>query len=229
MSKYNTIFAISQEPLILQFSYGVEHANTYVVMENNHALVIDSCSKAITKELRTRCIIPDYLILTHEHCDHLWGLNAIRDAFQNIKVIAQKNCSEAIGNPKKNKAKQYHIYTTLRFGEEYYNEEAINMNYSCKPADIVFDEEEKFTWHGWKVYICHAPGHSPGSVLVSIQGIGIFSGDTILLEDTFLKFDGGDEEEFNCITMPIIRRIPDSTRIFPGHGDVFRMGECRYR
>ena len=49
----------------------------------------------------------------------------------------------------------------------------------------------------------------------------VFSGDTLLNEDTFLKFDGGDEDLFAFVTVPIINRIEDDVKILPGHGGPF--------
>ena len=227
MPELNGISTLSEKPVILQFSYGIEKANTYVIEDNGHAVIIDACSKAVAEELKRRNVTPDYLILTHEHCDHLWGVNAIRSAFPNVQVVAQEYCNEAIGDPKRNKAKQYHIYATLRFGEEYQNEEAKNRKYACAAAEITFKEKLELTWCGYDIVFCHTPGHSPGSMLINIDGVGIFSGDSILQEETFLKFDGGDVNAFNSITLPVIESIPDKTVVFPGHGKVIQMREWR--
>ena len=217
----------SGESAIIQLSHGVEKANTYIIEDNGHAVIIDACSEEVAEELKRRKLSPDYLILTHEHCDHLWGVNAIRSLFPQIKVVAQNYCSEAIGDSKRNKAKQYHIYATLRFGEGYRNEEAKNRKYACVPAEIQFEEKLDLTWHNYSFEISHAPGHSPGSVLIHMKGVGVFSGDSILQEETFLKFDGGDEIVFNSVTLPQIQKISGDASIFPGHGDAFKMREWR--
>ena len=122
MLELNTAEAVCKDPVILQFSYGVEQANTYILVYGNHAIVVDVCSKDVAEELKSRELTPDYVILTHEHVDHLWGLNALREQFPDAKVIAQERCSDAIGDSKTNKAAQYRIYATLRFGESYQND-----------------------------------------------------------------------------------------------------------
>ena len=223
MTDLYTTAVESKPPLIHQLAYGVERANTYIIDDTGHALVIDACSEAVSEELQRMRIIPDYLILSHEHCDHLWGVNAIRSAFPNIQVIAQEYCSEAIGDPNRNKSKQYHIYMTLRYGEEYRNDEARHRTYTCAPADIVFKKDFGLTWRGYEIEFHHAPGHSPGSLLIYYKGIGVFSGDSILQDETFTKFDDGDETAFNNITLPMITKIPGEIVVYPGHGDVFQM------
>lgn len=184
-------------------------------------LVVDVCSKSVAEELKSREFMADYVILTHEHVDHLWGLNALKEQFPDVKVIAQETCSKAIGNSKTNKAAQYRIYATLRFGESYQNDEAKNRKYCCGPAEITFSDFYNFEWKGHTFRLVHLPGHSPGSCLIFMDEKIVFSGDTLLNEDTFLKFDGGDEMLFSTVTVPIINSIKDELQIFPGHGETF--------
>lgn len=227
MPELNEISRLSGKPATIQLSYGTEKANTYIIEDNKHAIIIDACSEEVAEELKRRKLSPDYLLLTHEHCDHLWGVNAIRSMFPNIRVIAQKSCSAAIGDPKWNKAKQYHIYATLRFGKCYQNEEVRNRKFSCAPAEIEFAKKLKLTWRSYEIELRHAPGHSPGSVFINMKDVGVFSGDSILQEETFLRFDGGDNAAFNSVTLPQIQRISGDTLVFPGHGDAFPMREWK--
>lgn len=215
------MLGVSEMLEIIQLSYGVEQANTYVLVYRKYALVIDVCSESVIEVMKSRNLTPDYVILTHEHVDHLWGLNALRKQFPDVKIITQESCSNAIGNPKLNKATQYRIYATLRFGENYQNEEAKNRKYCCSPADITFPESYDFEWKGHHFRLIHTPGHSPGSCLIFLDEGMVFSGDTILNEVTFLRFDGGDETLFSTITVPIIRAIRPDVQIFPGHGKSF--------
>lgn len=220
--KLNVVSIVCKDPYVIQLSYGMEQANTFILIsKNRRAIVIDVCSKNVADELINRDLIPDYVILTHEHVDHLWGLNDLRDKFPKIKVIAHKCCSAAIGDAKINKAAQYRIYAILRFGESYKNAEAENRKYFCEPADIIFKNKYEFQWQNSRIRVVHTPGHSLGSCLIYINEDMVFSGDTILNEDTFLKFDGGDEELFSKITLPIISTIKPNVKIFPGHAMSF--------
>lgn len=216
-----TLSEVQENPSILRLSYGMEQANTYLLISQGHAIVLDVCSKDVMDELIKRSLIIDYVILTHEHVDHLWGLNAIRERFPNVKVIAQAECSKAIGNPKTNRASQYWIYAILRFGKNYRNPEAQNRKYSCGPADIIFDEAYELKWRDNNIRLLHTPGHSPGSCICFINDSVLFSGDTMLNEDTFLNFDGGDAYKFSSITFPIIETVQNEVRILPGHGEPF--------
>ena len=151
MTELRTVQTVSETPEIIQLPYGIEQANTYLVVEDTHVAVIDVCSASAVGEIKDRGLVPDYVLLTHEHVDHLWGLNVIREAFPNVKVIAQKRCGSAIQNPKTNKASQYRIYAILRFGEGYINKEAENRKYCCDRAEIEFDDSYKFEWNGHRI------------------------------------------------------------------------------
>lgn len=221
MPDLNSSRTVNGNPEIIQLSYGMEQANTYLIVEDGNAVVIDACSASAVEEIKARGVTPDYIFLTHEHVDHLWGLKAIRDSYPAAEVIAQKECSISIQNPKTNKAAQYRIYAILRFGEAYQNKEAENRKYACKPADVEFGDSYELNWRGHKISVLHTPGHSPGSCIVFFDDEFAFSGDTILNEDTFLKFDGGDVEQFSTVTVPIIDCIKDEMKILPGHGEPF--------
>ena len=224
-----SVSEVGKDPEIIQLSYGMESANTYLIVSRGHAVIVDVCSEDVRDELIRRGLIPDYVILTHEHVDHLWGLNAVRREYPDLKVIAQEQCSMAIGNPKANKAAEYHIYAVLRFGSDYNNKEALNRSYCCRRAEVEFENSYVFNWENYSVEVIHTPGHSPGSCLVFFNNDRVFSGDTMLNEDTFLRFNGGDEEQFTTVTIPVINAIKPDADIFPGHGLPFRNNNWRKR
>lgn len=218
MTKLSTAETDCQGLRLLRLTYGIEQANTYLLVSGRHALMIDACASDVVDELISRNLEPDYVILTHEHVDHLWGLNALRARFPRIKVIAQAECSKAIGDPKSNKAAQYRIYAVLRFGKDYENDEAKNRAYRCAPAEIVFEDVYEFAWRGFCIRLLHTPGHSPGSSIAVLDEKFIFSGDTMLNEDTFLAFDGGNADQFSAVTLPRISGLREDAQVFPGHG-----------
>lgn len=221
MSKQYHEVEMCRNPFILQLSCGMEQANTYVLGSNGHAIIIDACSKRIVDELYARNIDPDYVILTHEHADHIWGLNCLRENFPKIKVIAHGECSKSITNSNMNKAAHYKVYATLRFGEAYHNSEAENRKYYCKQADIMFADSYEFQYQEYRLRVVHTPGHSPGSCMIFLGESIVFSGDTMLNEDTFLKFEGGNEDDYFKITLPLLKNIEKKVKIFPGHGKPF--------
>ena len=54
----------------------------------------------------------------------------------------------------------------------------------------------------------------------------LFSGDYMILgEETTLRLRGGNADDYEKLTMPILERIPDGRKICPGHGPSYVKGE----
>ena len=71
-------------------------------------------------------IYPSYIILTHEHFDHILGANSLKEIY-NSKIVCSEICSELISNSKKNLSLFYK-----------------NLDYKIKQVDILF-RAKKFT------------------------------------------------------------------------------------
>ena len=46
-------------------------------------------------------LVPQYIILTHEHFDHCWGVNELVEKYQ-IPIICSELCAECIRYEKRN-------------------------------------------------------------------------------------------------------------------------------
>lgn len=104
-------------------------------------------------------------------------------------------------------AAQYYIYVVIRYRSSYENEEAYNWKYCCEPVDNIFTDCYEFRWCDHSVKLYHSPGHRDGSSIIFPDNDFVFSGDTMLEEDIFLKFDGGDEKQFISLTLPLLNKI----------------------
>jgi hydroxyacylglutathione hydrolase len=85
-------------------------------------------------------------------------------------------------------------------------------------ADIMLNNTDYVNFGPARASVIHTPGHTPGSICLKI-GNALISGDTI--------FPGGPGHtdtpyDFKAIIGSLVSRIfvlPDSTEIFPGHGE----------
>ncbi len=68
-----------------------------------------------------------------------------------------------------------------------------------------------------RVRVLHAPGHTQDH-LVLVIGDALFAGDTLLI-DTIARADflGGDARVLFDTLQRLLRELPDTTRLFPGH------------
>ena len=209
------------------FQFTIEDNRAYIIQEAGHAILVDAPSMELVEIIRGKGCVLDYIFLTHEHCDHLWGLNAVRNAFHPC-VIATDTASEAIGNYRTNRASVHHIYITMRFGATASRDCTPNPKMICDRAEMEFSGKLHLKWIGHDVTFYSTPGHSKGSGIMLIDQHDLFSGDTMLKgQSVFTMFEGGDLIEYRCITLPILRSFTEGIHVYPGHGDDFLLSEYR--
>ena len=116
------------------YSFYPIDARMYILIEKNKALIVDPCvsedAKALLKESGVEQLL---VLLTHEHYDHISGVNWLRDNFEDVHVLCSKICGDLIQKPNKNLSSFYEI---LFMGKDEKTREYVrNMNvepYSCK-------------------------------------------------------------------------------------------------
>lgn len=186
-------------------------SNCYIVVdeESKHCLCIDPASEKSDREIayiENRGLQLDYIILTHEHTDHTWGVNALLKQYPMAKVICSSLCRDAL--PKEAKA----------YFQLYYDD----PNYCYNVARVDSTTEElggQMEWNSHKVVFISTPGHSPGSVCIAIENI-LFGGDTLMPFKPFIKKrNGGSVEQFQNSVNAIKARYSGGTLVYPGHGD----------
>lgn len=125
---------------IKSYSFYPIDAKMYLLVENHRAVILDPCVSEEAKEyLQSENVEEIIVLLTHEHYDHISGINWLRESFKRTKVICSEACGAALGNPHKNLSEYYEI---LFSGKDEKTQEYVkNMNiqpYSCK-ADEIFN------------------------------------------------------------------------------------------
>ena len=84
------------------FVSGFLDTNTYLLEEDKHLLIIDPADHAAVLD-RCKAAKNVTVLLTHEHFDHIIGLNRIRDCCaSSCVVIAAATCSERMQDTKAN-------------------------------------------------------------------------------------------------------------------------------
>ncbi len=67
--------SISNMPAVIQphcITDPLTQSNCYILTAESHALIIDpNCYQEIHSYLASHQLVPEYIILTHEHCDHI--------------------------------------------------------------------------------------------------------------------------------------------------------------
>jgi hydroxyacylglutathione hydrolase len=148
-------------------------------------------------------LVPDYIFLTHEHFDHLCGVNKLKDSY-GCKIVCSKLCSDKIVDRKKNMSVFYD-----------------QIGFQSYPADIFLEDiNNKLVWNDIEFEFTKC------SVCISVEN-KLFTGDTIIKDHkTVIKFPGGSKEELlNTLDHLFLKFRDKNTLVFPGHGECFLLEE----
>lgn len=198
----------------------------YLLVENKSALLIDaSCEKkVIDKEIPEECCI-DYILLTHEHYDHVAYLNELR-AYPGAKVVGSLACAKAIALPSRNLARYYNMLLELTPYNNRIDLEKVDIKFSAQ-IDIMFDKRLRILWQGHNIDFYACPGHSAGSTCILIDNTFLFSGDTIIPNTkTFTKLPGGSRKDYLQTKKEYLDYLPKDIEVFPGHLNSFILSTC---
>jgi glyoxylase-like metal-dependent hydrolase (beta-lactamase superfamily II) len=175
------------------------------------AVAIDpgfGAAASMTDFLRAGQLTLEYIILTHEHIDHIANLNELRETHR-CPVIASSLCSEHITQGKKN-------LSVFQLG----------CAYETAPADILHQaQRSQHLWAGHGVSIHSSPGHTDASVCIQVAD-GIFTGDTLIWDEkTVVKLPTGSRAKLEKTFAWLFSEFAPPTLVFGGHGRAFRLEE----
>lgn len=200
-----------------------EHTGSccYLIEEKGRVLIIDpNIAQEIIRIIDERGWKPEGILLTHEHFDHVEGLEQVRNTYR-IPVTAGKMCSRGIQDTRMNLSGIYDIFVFFHSGTM---PEKRHPRFTCKEAECVFEKEYEFTWQGHQFWMKELPGHSQGSTVIEMDDDILFSGDYLIKgQETITRLAGGDEKVFRERTMELLNRIARGRIIYPGHGESYRM------
>lgn len=184
-------------------------SNCYVVYDEDtkRCLVIDPGSEKSLREIEfieKNGLTLDYIILTHEHTDHNWGVNSLRERFPGCKLIYSVPCNKYV--KKTNRA-----YFLFYFDDPDYR-------YEIAPADILIQEDGCLDWNGVLIKFVLTPGHSYGSMCIDIDGM-LFTGDTIMPFKPYFNGRDSNAEDWKLSIQKINSLYNKDCQIYPGHGN----------
>lgn len=209
---------------------GIE-SNMYLMMADESALIIDPNVNPDALAFMVERQIQNVLVLlTHEHYDHISGINWLREHFTDsaIEVVATEAAAEALQNPSQNLAKFWEVLLMGKPPEKIQAGMSVaDENYSCY-ADRMFSEELQLSWEGHMIRMQSAPGHSKGGALIFLDDNILFSGDNLVNgAGVICRLPGGNWKTYCEKTRPMIDQLPDDICIMPGHGDPAKLSEVR--
>ena len=197
---------------IRRFVSDLLDSNMYLLREGDHCLVIDPCRNTAPAE----GLSVDKLLLTHEHYDHISGVNVWK-ALTGARVLCTEACARNIRDPKKNLSRIFPAFCELQTWLRLDALPEVDLSYSCE-AEEIFPDESVFYWRGHTLRLFTLPGHSEGGMGILLDDACLFSGDS-LMEDSEveLRLPGGSRAAWKEVSIPRLSDLPEGITVYPGH------------
>jgi glyoxylase-like metal-dependent hydrolase (beta-lactamase superfamily II) len=176
--------------------------NCYIVYNANnlHSIIIDpgQDGQKVISEIEKDGFIPEMLVNTHGHYDHMLSDDQIRLKFGIPLAVSQED-SFMLSDANKNLSSLFATYTTVK-----------------KPEIILEDNQEiKLSFTTFKVIA--TPGHTKGSICLLFDGF-LFTGDTLFAGAIGrTDLEGGNYQEMIC-SLKKLKDLDPSLIVYPGHG-----------
>lgn len=201
---------------IRRYDTGLLASSMYLIVDGCHAVVIDPCrNTCVAQGLKV-----DLLVATHEHYDHISGVNAWKECY-GAPLLCSAVCAQNLRSPRKNLARYFEAFCELQTWVPVTQIPQADANYTCE-ADWTFTDVAQWRWRGHVFDFMEIPGHSQGSIGILLDGIHFFSGDSLMRGQSIeLHFPGGSEELWKRVGKPRVESLPAGTHVWPGHFDGF--------
>ncbi|HBT75837.1 MAG TPA: MBL fold metallo-hydrolase [Planctomycetaceae bacterium] len=189
--------------------------NAYIVhCDNSEAcFIVDPGFDAdrIVDIVKKRGLIPEAILVTHGHIDHIAGISEIREEWRECPIHIGREDADKLTDPNTN--------LSLHFGFPFH----------APPADRVLDDGETIDICSMPIRVLHVPGHSRGQVayvLLCEDGKMAFVGD-IVFQGSVGRADFPDGD-FDLLIKGIkgkLLTLPENTVFLPGHGPKTTAGD----
>ena len=188
--------------------------NAYLVRcsATGETVVIDPGNRAdrIVAQLERDGVTPVGILLTHAHLDHIEGVAALKRA-----------CGAPVWlHPADRPLYDASAQQAAMFGMRVE---------PPPPPDEAWSHGDRYRFGECELEVRHAPGHSPGHVILYSQAAGlVFVGDVVFAGSIGrTDLPGGDYATLMSSIREQVLTLPDGTGLYPGHGPATTVGDER--
>lgn len=197
-------------PEITTYTGGIAVTNGHLLRLPGGTVLVDA-PDGIAPWLKAQGVHVDALFLTHQHFDHVLDAAAVK-AEHGCPIYAFAALSRDL-----TLERLYGAVTGSSFEVPEFE------------VDHLLEGQASIDALGETWQLQHVPGHSPDSVCFYLESLGLlFGGDVLFLDGVGrTDFPGGSTQQLLSGIQEKLFKLPDSTRVFTGHGDDTTIGRER--
>lgn len=198
---------------IQSYTVGPFAENTYLLSKEGESVLVDpgffdpAEFNAVKEEIKRLDSELVAVLLTHAHVDHVLGLDKVLKEFT---VPVYLNHSD--------------LYLWNHFPEQSQRFGFRGASFDFTPENL--PESKNFSVGGFTFQVLHTPGHSPDHVSLYFENQNtLIAGDTLFRESIGRTdlYKGNFEVLAKSIKEKLYK-LPDRTKVYPGHGPSTTIG-----
>jgi glyoxylase-like metal-dependent hydrolase (beta-lactamase superfamily II) len=196
-------------------TFGPFQENTYIITnQQKQCWIIDPGmytpqeTEQFISYISSRHLIPQAIINTHAHIDHIFGVQPLINKY-NIPFAIHPKDQVLLDNA---------MLSASMFG--------LSLSSTPKPG-FYLKENENLPLADDSLQIRFTPGHSPGSVIFYYPQAGWLIGGDVLFAGSIGRTDlpGGNFQTLIHSIRTQLFTLPPETIVYPGHGPATTIGE----
>lgn len=199
---------------------GVCQTNCYFLYRegSQECIVVDPADQGVTiySALQKNGFRVAAILLTHGHFDHIWGLDALRDAvnaaaeaegLEPVRAYAHEAEKELLRDARKNVSEQAGRPCTTY-------------------ADVYVKDGQEISAAGMTCRVIETPGHTAGGCCYYFEEAGfLLAGDTLFAESVGrTDFPTGSMGTLVRSIRDRLFVLPEDTKVYSGHGESTTIG-----
>ena len=202
--------------LIYSYEFDIIDSMMYILRIDDKVIIVDPHKdKSILDILSKNDDIS--IFLTHEHFDHISGVNWFKENFNSIRVYSSNACSNKISLERNGTE----LFPLLLIGDKKaYKKLKLHYSfpYHCV-VDQVFNDFHIIKVNNHIIKLLETPGHTDCSISILIDDLVLFAGDSLLGNGQEFRSVDSNILKYKNITLPLYKElINNDTMVFPGHG-----------
>ncbi len=200
---------------------GRARSNAYVYApDGERALIVDAgmgAARGVIDIVGAEGLVPQALVLTHGHPDHIWTARELSDRYEIPAFIHTDDVGWFL-----DPATGVQMPVVRMAGR------ILARTKRLRPSRLTgVTDDERIAAGPFGVLVMHTPGHSRGSSCLLVDGL-CFAGDTVFKGSIGqAMFPGGDRLRLAESIRSKLLPLPDDVRLLPGHGRETSVGEER--